>query len=122
MADLPLTAMDLAFKPACHYCWRRDVPEWTRDHIVPTALGGINEPVNIVLSCPSCNGAKGSKMPTCSCWTCRLALQLWTCGVRTGPAYAKQRRAFHRASRGKLVHWQHFPTELQEVCSMLNTP
>lgn len=33
------------------------------DHRIPLARGGKNDPSNIVIACPTCNLAKGKKMP-----------------------------------------------------------
>jgi len=40
------------------------------DHIVPVSRGGTNDPENLVLTCPSCNYSKGTKLP--SEWNGRL--------------------------------------------------
>lgn len=46
---------------ACRYCGR-SAPEveLTIDHVVPTALGGGDEPTNLVTACRDCNGGKSS--------------------------------------------------------------
>ncbi|MEB3021288.1 HNH endonuclease [[Mycobacterium] crassicus] len=46
---------------ACRYCGRSapDV-ELTVDHVVPTTLGGSDEPTNLVAACRDCNGGKSS--------------------------------------------------------------
>lgn len=46
---------------ACHYCGRKP-PEVTLqvDHVVPVALGGKDEPGNLVTACPDCNSGKSS--------------------------------------------------------------
>lgn len=46
---------------ACRYCGR-SAPEveLTIDHVVPTALGGSDEPTNLVTACRDCNGGKSS--------------------------------------------------------------
>lgn len=46
---------------ACRYCGRSapDV-ELTIDHVIPVALGGNDEPVNLVTACRDCNGGKSS--------------------------------------------------------------
>ncbi|MFP5432866.1 MAG: HNH endonuclease [Alphaproteobacteria bacterium] len=46
----------------CHYCHERLI-NYHADHLIPLARGGSNDLANIVLACPSCNLAKGSKMP-----------------------------------------------------------
>lgn len=59
----------------CFYCnvkmraypWRATTPQqlrgYTRDHVVPQALGG-NVHHNIVLACRDCNNEKGDRKPT----------------------------------------------------------
>jgi hypothetical protein len=56
----------------------------TVDHIVPSAVGGMDERFNYVLSCRECNVAKGSSWPTCKCSKCKKALRVhWTMrGIR----------------------------------------
>ena len=55
----------------CHYC---RAPATSRDHIVPRALGGSNQPWNLVPSCVRCNSEKGSSEPTCRCEKCSQAV------------------------------------------------
>lgn len=49
---------------ACRYCGRSapDV-KLTIDHVVPTALGGSDEPSNLVTACSDCNSGKTSTNP-----------------------------------------------------------
>lgn len=49
---------------ACRYCGATapDV-KLTIDHVVPVALGGTNEPSNLVAACVDCNGGKSSSSP-----------------------------------------------------------
>lgn len=49
---------------ACRYCGR-SAPEvkLNVDHVVPAALGGSDEPSNLVASCADCNGGKSSMTP-----------------------------------------------------------
>lgn len=49
---------------ACRYCGRRapDV-ELTVDHVTPTALGGTDDPSNLVAACADCNAGKASSSP-----------------------------------------------------------
>lgn len=46
---------------ACRYCGR-SAPDarLTIDHVVPTALGGSDDPSNLVTACADCNGGKTS--------------------------------------------------------------
>lgn len=48
----------------CRYCGRSapDV-ELTVDHVIPTALGGTDEPTNLVTACADCNSGKTSSNP-----------------------------------------------------------
>lgn len=49
---------------ACRYCGgvAPDVP-LTVDHVIPTALGGTDEPTNLVAACVACNAGKSSTHP-----------------------------------------------------------
>ena len=49
---------------ACRYCGAKapDV-SLTVDHVIPAALGGSDEPNNLVAACSDCNGGKGSTHP-----------------------------------------------------------
>lgn len=52
---------------ACRYCGQRapDV-ELTIDHVTPTALGGTDDPSNLVAACRECNSGKTSVAPDAS--------------------------------------------------------
>lgn len=63
-----------AQRGCCFYCRRRLEREayrpkgrarggWTRDHVLPQCLGGVNFR-NVVLACEPCNTRKGRRMPT----------------------------------------------------------
>lgn len=49
----------------CRYCGG-SAPEvkLTVDHVVPTALGGTDDPSNLVTACTDCNGGKSANSPT----------------------------------------------------------
>lgn len=49
---------------ACRYCGATapDV-KLTVDHVTPTALGGSDEPANLVTACSACNGGKAATPP-----------------------------------------------------------
>lgn len=49
---------------ACRYCGAT-APEvkLTVDHVLPTALGGDNDPTNLVTACAGCNSGKTSSSP-----------------------------------------------------------
>lgn len=49
-----------AYSNACAYCKRPCKLE--RDHFVPIARGGRDEPGNVVPACRSCNASKGAKL------------------------------------------------------------
>ncbi len=48
----------------CRYCGGKapDIP-LTVDHVIPTALGGTDEPSNLVTACQPCNAGKTSIQP-----------------------------------------------------------
>lgn len=46
----------------CRYCHATDSP-LTVDHVTPTALGGTDEPSNLVAACRDCNAGKSSTSP-----------------------------------------------------------
>jgi len=46
----------------CRYCHATDAP-LTIDHVVPVALGGTDDPSNLVAACKDCNGGKSSIAP-----------------------------------------------------------
>jgi 5-methylcytosine-specific restriction endonuclease McrA len=46
----------------CNYCYS-ELVDFHVDHIIPLALGGINDDSNIQLLCPKCNRKKGAKHP-----------------------------------------------------------
>jgi hypothetical protein len=48
----------------CHYCGAgADKAELTVDHVTPVALGGIDDPSNLVTACEPCNSGKTSTTP-----------------------------------------------------------
>lgn len=46
----------------CYYCHQK-VTKYHVDHVIPVIHGGSNDPSNLVISCPTCNLRKGSKLP-----------------------------------------------------------
>ena len=46
----------------CRYCHAIDTP-LTIDHVVPTVLGGTDDPSNLVAACKDCNAGKSSSSP-----------------------------------------------------------
>lgn len=47
----------------CVYCKATDQP-LTMDHVVPVALGGTDDPSNLVTACKDCNAGKSSSNPS----------------------------------------------------------
>lgn len=47
----------------CHWCKAPLNNRFDIDHIIPLSQGGSNFPVNICCACPTCNTAKGAKLP-----------------------------------------------------------
>jgi hypothetical protein len=49
---------------ACRYCGRSAPSvKLTVDHVIPVALGGGDEPTNLITACADCNGGKSSTPP-----------------------------------------------------------
>jgi len=46
----------------CRYCHATDTP-LTIDHVIPVALGGTDDPSNLVAACKDCNAGKSSSSP-----------------------------------------------------------
>lgn len=51
-------AVLMAHGHRCQYCAK---PATTADHIVPSHLGGSDDPANLTAACGSCNAFKGAK-------------------------------------------------------------
>lgn len=47
----------------CWWCGEKVGDDYHADHLVPLVKGGMNNPENIVISCPKCNLSKGGKLP-----------------------------------------------------------
>jgi 5-methylcytosine-specific restriction endonuclease McrA len=47
----------------CAFCARSLADGYHLDHIIPLALGGAHEPLNVQLLCPTCNVRKSAKHP-----------------------------------------------------------
>lgn len=47
---------------SCRYCHSQDNP-LTVDHVIPVALGGSDDPSNLVACCKDCNAGKSSTSP-----------------------------------------------------------
>lgn len=49
----------------CRYCGAKaPAAELTVDHVIPQALGGTDDPTNLVAACVDCNSGKTSTMPS----------------------------------------------------------
>ena len=46
----------------CRYCWSSE-NQLTVDHVTPVALGGTDDPSNLVAACRDCNAGKASSSP-----------------------------------------------------------
>lgn len=58
----------------CHYCQQEvglPTNPFTKDHVVPRALGGLDVRWNVVPACRTCNRDKADRYPTCKCAFCR---------------------------------------------------
>lgn len=53
-----------AQKGCCHWCDEPVGKKYHVDHVIPLSRGGSNGPENLVIACPTCNSAKGTKMPS----------------------------------------------------------
>ena len=50
----------------CHYCNQAmDYDDAQIDHVIPRVRGGSDAPINLVLSCPSCNHIKATLCYSC---------------------------------------------------------
>jgi hypothetical protein len=87
----------------CRYCGRT-APEvaLTVDHVVPTALGGSDEPSNLVAACGECNGGKSS-VPAGAPLVDDVAADAvrWARAMRQ----AAEERAQESAERNELMSW-----------------
>lgn len=79
----------------CHYCQREVGPgalEFTRDHVVPRAIGGRDRRDNVVPCCRDCNGDKADKYPTHQCAFCNRTRRRHWEEFGIGPGSAKKLR------------------------------
>lgn len=51
----------------CFYCHKKVGGKYHVDHVIPIALGGSDDPENLVIACPKCNISKGAKHPQDFC-------------------------------------------------------
>ncbi len=79
----------------CHYCQREVGPgalTFTRDHVVPRAMGGKDRRDNVVPSCRDCNGEKADKYPTHDCSFCQRTRRRHWEEFGIGPGSGKKLR------------------------------
>ena len=58
-----IEAMKKRQKNKCHYCNTSLANGYHIEHTIPIIRGGTNDPSNLVLTCPTCNLQKGTKLP-----------------------------------------------------------
>ena len=86
----------------CRYCRSTDNP-LTIDHVVPEALGGSDDPSNLVAACKDCNSGKSSIAPDAA-----LVAQVDEDALRWARARAQAVQQFtehHDALRQKLAEF-----------------
>ncbi|GAC71068.1 HNH endonuclease [Gordonia soli] len=98
---------------ACRYCGA-SAPDVSLvvDHVVPVALGGLDDPANLVTACHDCNGGKSAASPDAplvaqvaddavrwSAAMCRAAEELRNSEVRREWIYEAIDAAWYRGSR-----------------------
>lgn len=99
----------------CKYCgYGPPDVKLTVDHVVPTVLGGTDDPTNLVTACSKCNGGKASIMPDSPfvaqakddamrwqvAWTTAVA-EATRDGERRKKDIAKVKKAYTAAYRGR---------------------
>lgn len=50
-------------KGRCYYCGEKVSNDFHIDHVIPLSRGGTDSPDNLVITCPTCNLRKSSKLP-----------------------------------------------------------
>ena len=84
----------------CRYCRSTD-GKLTIDHVTPIALGGTDDPANLVAACEDCNSGKSSIMPGSDLVDDVAAdAERWSAAIR---AVAEQQRADRVAAEKRLA-------------------
>lgn len=103
----------------CRYCGR-SAPEviLTVDHVVPVALGGSDDPSNLVAACSDCNGGKSATPPDASLVADIASDALrWSAAIRQAAdgmlADLAAREVNRRAFRAKWDNWTFGPKEMR---------
>lgn len=96
---------------ACRYCGGKapDV-ELTVDHVIPTALGGTDDPSNLVAACVDCNAGKSSTAPAAELVADVKAADLAWAGAikRAAEIMASERQARDAYTLAFLEVWQKY--------------
>lgn len=96
----------------CQYCLKQTPkPELTVDHVLPLALGGMDEITNYVTCCQECNQAKGDLSP--EEFAAKIGLTVTDIPVHGDPVIDNQelpahirlvrKRVFDRLRKGEMV-------------------
>jgi len=91
----------------CRYCRSKDNP-LTIDHVVPTALGGSDDPDNLVTACRDCNAGKSSTSPD-EATVADVAddAMRWAKAMRAAADYAaSDAEAVHRLEDAFMARWE----------------
>lgn len=78
----------------------------TIDHVAPRAVGGRDDPLNLVAACLSCNGARGADIDVWTFYKLRKRLrdaEVWAPGVAPPDAVRRFLRAHRELTRAKLA-------------------
>lgn len=90
----------------CRYCHATDSP-LTIDHVIPVALGGTDDPSNLVTACRDCNYGKASSNPDAAtvAQVGEDALR-WAAAVRLAGRMVEEQKAARQAEiQPWLDHW-----------------
>lgn len=78
----------------------------TVDHVAPRAVGGRDEPLNLVAACRACNGARGADIDAWTFYKLRKRLRdadVWAPGILPPPAVRRFLSAHRELTRAKLA-------------------
>lgn len=102
---------------ACRYCGR-GAPEVTLtvDHVVPTTLGGRDDPTNLVAACVDCNAGKAS-VPADAPTVADVAADAlrWAAAMQAAAALAEQERdAKIEVEKALWTFWEQVESEYRK--------
>jgi hypothetical protein len=86
----------------CRYCHATDSP-LTVDHVTPTALGGSDDPTNLVAACKDCNAGKASTNPDAA-----LVADVKADDLRWSAALVRVAKARGRQRKKRLTYVERF--------------